>query len=70
MIIDVKVKPNSGRQDIKKLSEKEYLVYLKKPASEGKANAELLKLLTRYFKKHIRIKSGVASKRKIIEVIE
>ncbi len=70
MIINVKVRPNSGKQEIREISDKEYVVNLKKPASDGKANTELLKLLTRYFKKNISIKSGLSSRKKIIEVIE
>lgn len=69
MIIKVKVKPNSGKQEVKKISENEYVVCLKKPAEDNKANVELCKLLQRYFKREVRIKSGFTSKNKIIELI-
>ena len=68
MKINVKVKPNSGREEVKKLNDKEFLVYLKKPAENNKANVELCKLLQRYFKRKVRIKSGFTSKNKIVEI--
>ncbi|GBE19421.1 MAG TPA: YggU family protein [Candidatus Pacearchaeota archaeon] len=69
MIINVKVRPNSGRQEIKEISNKEFVVNLKKSASEGKANTELIKLLTKHFKKQIKIKSGLTSRKKVVEII-
>ena len=69
MIINVKVKPNSGKQEIKKISDNEYIVCLKKPAEDNKANVELCKLLQKYFKKPVKIKYGFTSKNKIIEVV-
>ncbi len=68
MIINVKVRPNSGRESIEMVSDEEYNISLKKQASDGKANEELLKLLKRYFKKNVKIKSGLASRKKIVEV--
>jgi uncharacterized protein (TIGR00251 family) len=70
MKLKIKVKPRSGKQEIKKISEKEYLVCLKKPAEDNKANVELCKLLQRYFKKPVKIKSGFTNKNKIVEVLE
>lgn len=69
MIINIKVKPGSGRQQIIK-EEENYLIYLKSAPEDGKANIELLKLLKKYFKKEVRIKSGKTSKNKIVEVEE
>jgi len=68
MIIQVKVYPSSGREEIEKLNEKEYKVYLKKPAEDNKANIELLKMLKRYFKVEARIIKGLTSKNKIVEI--
>lgn len=68
MIIRVKVKPNSGKEEVVKISDKEYFVYLKKRAEENKANVELCKLLQRYFKKPVRIKTGIASRNKTMEI--
>ena len=69
-IIKVKVKPNSGKQEIEKISETEFVVRLKKPAEDNKANLELLKLMKKYFKKEARILRGLKSKEKILEVID
>lgn len=69
MIIKIKVKPNSGKQKIIKNNEN-YIAYLKSPPENNKANIELLKLLKKYFDKSVRIKSGLTSRNKIIEVDE
>ena len=45
-----------------------YLVHLKSPAENNKANIELLKMLKKYFGKDVKIKSGFASRNKIVEV--
>ena len=71
MKIKVNVKPHSGKQEIKKISENEYVVYLKKPAQDNKANIELIKLLGKELNvgsKNIKIIKGLTSKNKIIEV--
>jgi len=68
MIIEVKVKPNSRKQEIEKLSDKEYKVNLTKKAEDNKANIELLKLLKRYFNSEVKFIHGLKSKNKIIEV--
>tara|TARA_Y100000034_G_C6723529_1_gene320197 strand:- start:74 stop:298 length:225 start_codon:yes stop_codon:yes gene_type:complete len=69
MIIQVKVKPNSARQEVEKISDEEYKVYLKKPAENNKANLELLRLLHKYFNKEVRFVKGLKNKNKVIEVI-
>ncbi|MEK6918149.1 MAG: DUF167 family protein [Nanoarchaeota archaeon] len=68
MKLKIKVRPSSGLQEIKKVSEIEYVVYLKNPASDGKANMELLNFLKREFKKNVRIIFGFNSRDKIIEL--
>jgi uncharacterized protein (TIGR00251 family) len=68
MKINVKVQPNSGREEIQQISKTEYKVFLKKPAEENKANIELLKILKKYFKKEITLLKGRTSKNKTIEV--
>ncbi len=70
MKIDIKVQPNSGRQEIQKsIDGKITKVFLKKPAEDNKANKELEKFLSKYLKKHVRIIKGFTSKRKTIEII-
>ena len=68
MIINLKVRPNSGRQEIKKISDKDYLVHLKSNPENNKANIELIKLLGKYFNSNVRIIRGKSSTRKIVEV--
>lgn len=68
MIIQVRVYASSGREEIVKVNNKEYKVYLKKPAEDNKANIELLKLLKRHFKLETKIVKGLTSKNKIIEL--
>lgn len=68
MIIGVKVYPSSGREEIVKINEKEYKVYLKKPAEDNKANIELLKLLKKHFKLDVKIVKGFKNRSKIIVV--
>ncbi len=69
MVIKVKVKPNSKNQGIEKKNGF-YIIKLKSSPENNKANLELLKLLKKYFKKEIKIKSGFVSKNKIIEILE
>ena len=77
MIINVKVKTSSGKQEVvkedkedKKVGEDSYIVYLKSAPENNKANVELVKLLQRYFKSEIKIKSGLRSKSKVVEVLK
>lgn len=68
MIINIKVKTGSEKQEIVR-DGKGYLIYLKSRPVNNEANIELLKLLKKYFKKEARIKSGLRSRTKIVEVI-
>ena len=70
MIVNVKVKTQSGKQEIVKLDEDSYIVSLKSIAENNKANIELLKLLRKYFKKHVKIVKGKTSRNKIAEFVE
>jgi len=69
MIIKVKVKPHSGEQSIEHEGDY-YLIKLKSQPEDNKANVELVKLLQRYFKREVRLKSGFTSRNKILEVLE
>ena len=69
MIIKVKVKPNSKKQEIQTdIDGKISKVFLKKPAKDNKANVELIKFLSKHFKAKVKIIKGFTSKRKTIEV--
>ncbi len=69
MKIKIKVKPNSAEQKVIK-KENMYLVYLKSRPENNRANTELLKLLKKYFNRPVKIKSGLSSRKKVIEVEE
>ena len=67
MRLNIKVVPNSGRQDFDEESGK---VYLKKLPEGGKANLELVKFLKKHFGKNVRIVSGLSSRKKVVEVVD
>jgi uncharacterized protein (TIGR00251 family) len=68
MIIKIKVYPKSGRQEIIKMDNENYKVYLKEPAEDNKANMELIKVLKKHFLKNIKIIKGIKSRNKIIKI--
>lgn len=73
MKISVKVKPNSKQQKIVCSDEGTWIIHLKSPPIDGKANQELIQLLAKQFKiarAQISIKSGLSSKIKLIEIEE
>lgn len=68
----IKVKPNSKQQQIIEEPDGSLTIRLKSPPVDGKANAELIKLLAEKFevrKSAIVIKSGVSSRNKLVEVL-
>jgi len=70
MKISVVVKPNSRKEKVEK-SENCYIVSVREPPFENKANLAVIKLLSDFFdvpKSQILIVSGQKSKRKIINV--
>ena len=71
MKIKVKVVPNSSEQSIEKISKNEFKIKLKSVPEKNKANKELLKLLSEYFKvstNNIKISKGFFSRNKTIEI--
>lgn len=67
----VKVKPNAKKQAIEESADGSLTVYLKSPPVDGKANKELIELLADQFKVpklQIRIKSGLSSRTKWVEI--
>lgn len=69
--LQVKVKPNSKKQAIEQSSDGSFTAHLKSPPVDGKANRELIELLAQQFnvpKSYIRIKSGLSSRNKLIEI--
>ena len=70
MFITVDVKPGQREEGIEKIDETHYLVQVKAPASKGKANKAVIKLLKGHFRREVYIVAGHTSSRKIIEVQE
>jgi len=71
MIVHVKVKPNSSKQEIVNLGDFRYLVYLKSPPEDNKANIELINLMSKHLgvspnKMHISF--GKSSDEKMIKI--
>jgi uncharacterized protein (TIGR00251 family) len=72
MRILVKVKPNSRLEEVSRESDS-YVVRVKEPPREGKANQAVIRLLADHFgasKSKVRILSGLRSRSKVIEVAE
>lgn len=67
----VKVKPNSKFQMIEEQTDGGITVHLKSSPVDGKANEELIQLLAERFdvpKSKVRIKSGLSSRHKLVEI--
>ena len=71
MKIIAKIKPNSRKEEIKKIDDKNFIVAVKEPPIDGKANKAIVKALAGYFNvssSAVRIVSGHASKQKVIQI--
>ena len=72
MKIQVKVKPNSKTEELSREGAN-FIVKVKEPPKEGKANQAVIKLLAEHFgvpQSQVRILSGFRSRNKVIEVAE
>ena len=70
MRILVKVKPRAREERVEKL-EGEFMVWVKEPPAEGRANQAVIRALADYFNvasQDIRILSGKTSRHKIVEI--
>ena len=71
MKLFIAVKPRSKEESVEKIDDKHFIVRVKAPAREGKANKAVIKALARYFEvtpAQVEIVSGHASRRKIIAI--
>jgi len=71
MKISVKVKPNSKIEKVEK-AEGFWLIYVKEPPQEDRANLAVINLLSEYFKvpkSRISILKGKKSRQKIVGII-
>lgn len=72
MKISVKVKANAKQEKIEKISDGEFILYVRQPATQGKANSAVIKALSEYFdiaKSRIDIIKGQKNKNKVIEIV-
>ena len=72
MRIRVKVKPNAGRNELKKISEDFYEIRVSVPPEKGKANERVIELLSKNFKvpkSRISLVSGFKFKEKVFEIL-
>jgi len=72
MRIKVKVKPNAGRNELKKISEGFYEVRVSVPPEKGKANEKVIELLSKHLKvpkSKINLISGFTFKEKVFEIL-
>jgi len=71
MKIQVRVKPNSKTEEVSEEGDS-FIVKVKEPPKEGKANQAVIKLLAEHFgvpKSQVRILSGFRSRNKVIEIV-
>lgn len=71
MRIQIKVKPRSKAAEVSEDKDGSYLVRVKKPAQEGKANKAVIEILAKHFglpKRAISIVRGRQSRNKLIEI--
>ncbi len=71
MLLSIKVKPNSKQPRLEEDAAGRLVAYLKSPPVEGRANEELIARLAERFgvpKSRVRIKSGLSSRHKLVEI--
>lgn len=71
MIVRVKVKPGSKREEVKELSEDYLEVRVSAPPEKGRANERVLELVAKYYgvrKSSVRILKGETAREKLIEI--
>ncbi len=71
MLLRVKVKPSSKREEVRRISETEYEVRVGAPPEGGKANEKLREILADFFgvpKGRVKILRGHTSRIKLVEI--
>lgn len=72
MRISVTVKPRAKEENIQILSDTDYVVSVKPPAIDGKANVAVVKLLAKHFNissANVKILQGFNSRKKVVDII-
>lgn len=71
MKIAIRVKPNAKAHAVEEIGENQYLVKVKAPPKENKANREVIETLAEYFdipKSRISIVTGLKSSQKVVKI--
>ena len=71
MILQIKVKPNARESSLAQAADGAWSAQLKSPPVDGKANAELIELVARHFrrpKSAVSIKSGASGRMKRVRI--
>jgi uncharacterized protein len=71
MKISIKVKPNPRESGVEEAGSGQFLVKVKAPPKEGRANQEVIESLARHFgvpKSRVTIAVGLRSSRKVVNV--
>jgi uncharacterized protein (TIGR00251 family) len=71
MRISIKVKANAKENKVEETGNRQFLVRVKAPAKEGKANKEVIEVLAEHFKvpkSCVTIITGLKSNRKIVSI--
>ena len=69
MIRKIVVKPNSNENAVLEDTEDHIKVSVKAPPDKGKANTELVKYLSKLWKKKVEIVSGFNSRTKLVKIV-
>lgn len=72
MIISVKVIPRSSKNEVTQMADGGLKIKMTAPPVDGEANDALIKILSNHFnvtKKQIKIKSGLTSRNKIVQIL-
>ncbi|MBI2068839.1 MAG: DUF167 domain-containing protein [Candidatus Yanofskybacteria bacterium] len=70
MRINVKAKPNSNENKVEKIDDQNFVVSVKEPPVQGRANRAVVKALSEYFHTpNVRIVSGRISRQKIVDIL-
>ena len=67
----MKVKPGAREEALSQLADGSWLAAVKAPPVDGKANAALIELVARHFrlrKSQVMIRSGAASRMKLVQI--
>lgn len=71
MRVSVKTKPRSSVERVERIDEKNFVVQVREPAADGRANEAVISALARFLKvppSRIRLVSGARARHKIVDI--